>query len=182
MSPMTTKSSPPSAEVVTKAQLGRASDRFEARCRKNEAFLSKSVVRRRVTVNRDLTPEQMIEATGCKQYVDTKVLKTMPRKGTGIEEVDVGFFNVGRYLTIDEQEKELATFGFEPDYYAQIQVNIDDPSFADEHPNGAQWDKNGGQASYIAFGCDGDERHVYVDRYGPGWSAGWWFAGVRKVS
>jgi hypothetical protein len=212
MTPMDKTLPPSVVEVVTTEQLGRAADRFITKCRKNEASLPKNLsqqvleeegdqlaqemfdafrkrverrskmIVRRVTVNRVLTPEQMIEATGRRQYVDKNILETMPRNGAGIEEVDVYFFNPGRYLTIDEQERELAAMGLDPDYYAQIQVNIDDPLFADEHPNGAQWYKKDKQASFFAFSRDGDGRHVGVYRYGLGWDGCWWFAGVRKVS
>jgi hypothetical protein len=137
---------------------------------------------RHVTVNRNQAPAQKLDATGRKQYIDKKVLKTMPRQGAGTEEVDVYFFNLGRYLTIDEQERELAAAGLEPDYYAQVQVNIDDPSFADEHLNGAQWDSKDGQSSYIAFGRSGGGRSVSIGRNGSGWDVGWWVGGVRKVS
>jgi hypothetical protein len=210
MTPMTTIA--PIQEVATKEQLGRASDRSEAKCSKNISSLPKNetqqvlehevdelaqemyeaprkrverhskMIVRHVTVNRDKTPDEMIDASGRRKYVDKNVYKTMPRQGTGIEEVDVYFFRPGRYLAIDEQEKELAAVGLVPDYYGQMQVNIDDPSFADEHPNGAQWDNKNGQASFFAFDRDGSERYVYVYRSGFGWCDDWWFAGVRKVS
>ena len=198
-------------ETITTEQLGRASDRFIARCRKNAASLpkdasqqvledegdalaqemfevfhrrverrSKTIVRR-VTVNRDQTPEQMINATGRKQYVTAAVLSTMPRQGTGTEEVELYFFNPGRHLTIDEQEQELAAYGLvPPDYYAQVQVNIDDPAFADEHPNGAQWDNKDGQASFVAFDRWLGLRSVDCGHDDFGWLDRWWFAGVRK--
>ena len=199
-------------ETITTEQLGRASDRFIARCRKNAASLPKDfsqqvledegdelaqemfevfrkrverrskIIVRRPTVNRDRTLEQMIAAAGRTQYLDKdgKTLKTMPRQGTGTEEVELYFFNPGRYLTIDEQEQELAAYGLVPDYYAQVQVNIDDPSFADEHPNGAQWDNKDGQASFVTFRRGGDERYVDCRRGGYEWDGYWWFAGRRK--
>ena len=142
--------------------------------------MDKTVVRR-VIVNRGQARQQMIDSTGRKQDIDKEVLETMPLQGTGIEEVDVYFFFPSRYLTIDEQEKKLAAAGLEPDYYAQVQVNIDDPSFADEHPNGAQWDNKDGQASYVAFYRYGGARSVRVHRRDRGWYGDWWFAG-RKVS
>ena len=141
--------------------------------------MDKTIVRR-VTVNRDQTPEQMINATGRKPYVIAGVLNTMPRQGTGTEEVELYFFNPGRLLTIDEQVQELAAYGLVPDYYAQIQVNIDDPSFADEHPNGAQWDNKGEQASFFQFSRWDVGRSVLCRRGGGDWSGDWWFAGVRK--
>ena len=196
-------------EEITKEQIGRASDRFAERCRKNALSLPKTasqqvledegdalaqemfeafrrrverrskVIVRRVTVNRDQTPEQMIAATGRKQYIDAKVLKTLPRQGSGTEEFDMYFVPAERYLTIDEQEKLLADYGLVPDYYGQIQVNIDDVAFADERPNGAQWDNRDGSASFVAFGRDGG-RCVRCGRGDDEWNDDWWFAGRRK--
>lgn len=197
-------------ETITTEQLGRASDRFIARCRKHvisfpkdtsqqvledegdalaqemfEAFRKRverrsKIIVRHVTVNRDQTPEQLIAATGRKQYVNAKVLKTLPRQGSGTEEFDMYFVPGDRYLTIDEQEKLLADYGLVPDYYGQVHVNIDDPSFADEHPNGEQWDNKDGKASFVSFDWSGGGRGVYGRRNGFGWSAYWWFAGRRK--
>jgi hypothetical protein len=207
-----TKVAPIAVEPTTIEQFGRAADRFSTYGRKNAGLLPKhltqqvledegdvlaeemfkvlqerverrsKIIVRRTTVNRDQTPEQMINATGRKQFLDEggKTLKTLPRQDTGIEVVELYFFNPGRYLTRDEQEQELATYGLVPDYCAQIQVNIDDPSFADEHPNGAQWDNKDGQASFVAFGRWNVERHVYVLRVARGWRDVWWFAGRRK--
>ena len=199
-------------EGMTAGQAGRISDHFSPYCRKEGTVLPKDTVQavldeemedllgemfealrtrverrakiitRRVKVNRDQTPEQIVNATGRKQYVNAEVLSTMPRQGAGIEEVDVYFFNVGKYLSIAEQEKVLAERGLVPDYYAQVQVNIDDPLFADEHPNGAQWDnKDGKAASFVTFSRWDDGRGVDVIRGGGGWNDDWWLAGVRKT-
>jgi hypothetical protein len=114
MTPMTNPIAPiATVETITTEQLGRASDRFIARCRKNAVSLSKDasqqvleeegdalaqemfealrkrverrskMIVRHVTVNRGLTPEQIIAATGRKQYVTAAVLQTMPRQGAG---------------------------------------------------------------------------------------------------
>ena len=153
-----------------------AQEMFEV-LRKYVERRSKMIVRR-VTINRDLTPEQMIAAAKRKQYITDVVLATMPRQGTGIEaDVDMYFFPAERELTIDEQEAALAAYGLVPDYYGQVQVNIDDPSFADEHWNGAQWDNKDGEASYVTFSRNGDERSVVCDRRGNRWGSYYWFAG-----
>lgn len=156
-------------------------EQFEALRRRVER--RSEMIVRRTTVNRDQTPKQLIDATGRKEYLNDEVLKTMPRQDTGTErypeEVDMYFFNVGRYLTIDEQERVLAEYGLAPDYYAQTQVNIDDKSFADKHPNAAQWDNRDGQASYVAFYRSDGGRFVGCSRYGFDWRVDWWFAGRR---
>ena len=137
--------------------------------------VSKMVVRR-VTVDRSRTPEQLLAATGRVQYVDRDVLVTMPRSATkGVEKVELFFFNEGRFLSVDEQEKVLAEHGLVPDYEAQFQVNIDDPTFADEHPNGMQWRDSEDRPCFAAF-----LRGVVVVRRGCVWRGRWWVAGRRK--
>lgn len=144
---------------------------------------SKMIVRR-VRINRSLSPMQLVDASKRVKYVNEDVLDTMPRKSTeGEEEVDMYFFNEGRYLSVDEQEKVLAEYGLEHDYAAQCQVNIDDPAFADEHPNGMQWRDSKNRPFFVAFGRGfDDERDVGCDRSGGGWGVSWWFGGVRKSS
>src|SRR6185369_14550390 len=91
---------------------------------------------RHVTVERDRDREQFCLRISRRQFVDNAVLATMPNDGPA--EVDVVFFKVGRYLSVNELEGEYESRGLKPDHYAQIQANIDDPAFADEHPNGTQ--------------------------------------------
>ncbi len=137
---------------------------------------------RRVRVDRSRTPEQLVEATGRVQYVNHDVLATMPRQAVeGEEEVELFFFNEGRFLSPDEQEQVLAEYGLVPDYVAQFQANIDDPAFADEHPNGMQWRDGKNRLCYTAFYRRWrDGRDVCVSRRVDGWADGWWFAGLRK--
>ncbi len=149
--------------------------------RKHVERASRMVVRR-VTVDRSRTPEELVEATGRRQFVDRDVLASMPRRATeGVEEVEFFFFNEGRFLSPDEQERVLAEYGLEPDYEAQFQVNIDDPAFADTHPNGMQWRDGKNRPCYADFlrVWDG-ERGVDVYRSDDDWHAYWWFAGRRK--
>ena len=149
--------------------------------RKHVERVSRMVIRS-VTVDRSRTPEELVEATGRVQYVDRDVLAIMPRRATeGVEEVELLFFNEGRYLSPDEQERVLAEYSLVPDYEAQFQVNIDDPAFADVHPNGMQWRDGENRPCYAAFsrGWRGGRR-VRVSRRGLDWDGHWWFAGRRK--
>ncbi len=156
-----------------------AQEQFES-LRKRVERRSKMIVRR-VTVNRARTPQQMLEATGRVQYVDPEVVGTMPGQTETTDEVEMYFFNEGRFLTIDEQETVLATYGLVPDYYAQFQVNIDDETFADEHPNGMQWRDSKNRACCVAFRRYDGKRDVYCYRLDGDWRGHWWFAG-RKSS
>jgi len=133
-----------------------------------------------VTVNRARTPQEAIGATGRKQYVDASVVSAMP-KGNG-DTAEVVFFNVGRFLSDNDLESELALRNLGPvDPYSLAAVNEADPAFADEHPNATHWKDFNGKWCYAAFyrWPDGG-RHVSVRRRAGGWRDGWWFAGLRK--
>ena len=102
------------------AEFGRVAERFSERCRVNAVSLPKdttqvvledegdalaqemfevfrarierrsNIIVRRVTVNRNRSQQETIEATGRAQYTDRKVVDAMP-KGEG-DEVEVVFF------------------------------------------------------------------------------------------
>lgn len=146
--------------------------------------VSKMIVRR-VRVDRNQTPQQVLDVTGRMQYVDKDVVATMPC-GEG-EEVDVYFFQPDRsaydrngIISDDKLHKEFERRGLKPDPYAQADVNRDDPAFADKHPNGTHWKDADNKWCYTAFNRWGDERDVLVGRNDGGWDGFWWFAGVRK--
>lgn len=125
-------------------------------------------------LDRTKTREQMISALGRKEYVDAGVLARMPTDGP--DEGVMYFFRANRIVPVAEQPAELAKYGLVPHYLAQIQVNIDDPSFADSHPNGMQWEMN----SYATFDLWNGERGVYARWSRYVWGDRWWFAGVGK--
>ncbi len=143
-----------------------------------------SAITRRVKVNRALTPQQVLDETGCKQHVDPGVVEAMPQ-GEG-DEVDVKFFKLDMkkypngYLTDEEATAELELHGLKPDPRAQAAVNRDDPAFTYTHPNGCNWQKDG-KWYFAAF------YHFYnepsVDVYLSGvsnWDDNWWLGGVSK--
>lgn len=146
--------------------------------RKYVEMISDCVVRH-FTCNRARTPNEVLNATGREQYIDREVVNSMPR-GEG-EEGDVAFFNLGRYVSDDNLEKEYELRGLKPaDPYSLAAVNAADPAFADEHPNGTHWKDKNGNWCFAAFGRCADERRVGVRRRGGGWGGRWWFAGFRK--
>lgn len=144
-------------------------------------MISKMVIRH-VPVNRARKPQEVLDATGRRQYTDRKVVDSMP-KGEG-DEAEVVFFQVGRYVSNDDLQKEYDLRGLKPvDPYALASVNEADPAFADQKPNGSQWKDADGKWCFVTFGrWRGGERDVSVDRFGSddGWSGSWWFGGVRK--
>lgn len=145
-----------------------------------------NLVVRHVKVDRTKTPQQMLDATGRKQYTDADVVKSMP-KGEG-NEGDIFFFkprpeayDKNGLIRDDNLEKEFEFHGFKPcDPYKLAQVNADDPSFADERPNGTHWQDANGKWCHTAFGRWGGGRSVGVYRGGYVWYDSWWFAGLRK--
>ena len=197
----------PSVSEITAGQIGKLQEILAARLRKsglrNDAVQQVlenqgdeiademvGVVRRRVEavsdmivrhvkVDRSLTPYEMVAATRRAEYVDKAVAKTMPRNEG--DEVDIYFFKVGRDVTVVDFAEEYELRGLKPDYYAQGAVNEADPAFADEHPNGTQWQDKDGNICCLAFnGLDGGRRVVFCNRDRSSWFDYWWFAGVRK--
>ena len=139
-----------------------------------------NMVSRRAKVDRSLKPREALEATGRKLYVDDGMVKAMP-KGEG-EDSETVFFKLGRWVSDDDLEKEFELRGLVPqDPYSLAKVNQDDPTFADEKPNGTHWkDKNGNWCFAAFYRWYGGERSVSVYRSNDDWSDGWWFAGRRK--
>lgn len=140
-------------------------------------------ITRKTTVNRSQTPKEALVATGRNQYVDDKVAKTMPT-GEG-EEVTVTFFKPTEeeytrpgWISDDDLEKCYQRRGLKPDPRAQAKVNEDDPSFADDHPNGTHWKDSSGKWCFVTFHGWHVARDVHVDRYDNVWRDDWWFAGV----
>ncbi|MHB8913868.1 MAG: hypothetical protein ACYC4I_02555 [Minisyncoccota bacterium] len=131
-----------------------------------------SIIIRRVRVDRTRTPQEVIDATGRRQYVDSDVLATMP-KGEG-EEVDVHFVPTKRFVLVVEVPAFLAQYGLVPDPRAQAAVNEADPAFADKYPNGTQWGDN----CCLAFDRWDGERDVDCDRDGLDWDDNWFLSGV----
>ncbi|MCR4279148.1 MAG: hypothetical protein NUV78_00175 [Candidatus Zambryskibacteria bacterium] len=149
-----------------------------AAVRKRVEAVSNMIVRL-VSVNRSRTPQETLDATGRRQYTDRNVVDAMP-KGEG-DEATVYFFNLGRYVSDEELEKEYELRGLKPaDPYSLAAVNEEDPSFADTHPNGTHWHDANGKWCFAAFDHWRGERGVFVSRSGRGWHGSWWFAGVRK--
>lgn len=137
-----------------------------------------------VTVNRALTHEQHLAATGRRQYVDKKVVAAMPR-GVG-DKVRLVYFKPGPecyehgVISCVALEQEYEKLNLDPDLDAQADDNAADPAFADEKPNGCQWRDKDGNFCYAAFGRWDGERGVGVSRSDGDWDDDWLFAGVPK--
>ena len=146
--------------------------------RKRVEAVSNMIIRH-VKVNRNLTPEEALNATGRRQYVTDSVVKTMPR-GKG-KKATIYFFKEGRNICDSELENRCKQHGLKPaDPYELAAVNEADPVFADEHPNGTHWKDENGKWCYTAFYRWDDERGVDVYRSDGDWGDYWWFPRVRK--
>lgn len=140
---------------------------------------TKSVIVRRVLVNRDSTPREMLGTLDRKLHIDNDILHTMSH-GKEIE-TEVHFFKVGQDMSDDDLEKEYALRGLvAADPYAVAAVNSDDTTFAENYANGTHWKDSRGRWCYFACGRWIGERRLYVYLADSVWSDRWWFAGVRK--
>ncbi len=132
-----------------------------------------------VKVDCSLTPQQVIAATGCKQYINRDVLATMPR-GKG-DEVELFFVKSDRIRTSSEVNDLLAKHGLVLAYPDDLAAfNAANPGFADDHPNATYWKDANGNCLYIAFHRWLGERDVNVNRNDDKWDYSWWFAGRRQ--
>ena len=141
-----------------------------------------------VKVNRSHTPKEALDASGCKQYIDPKVVDTMPRGGGDEVELvyfkpDPSIYKTGRLFSHVALAAEYEKRGLVPDPLAQIDDNVANPTFADDMPNACQWRDVDGKYCCLMFDRWGSDRRVGVDcRNVGGWVTRWVFAGVRKKS
>ncbi len=196
----------PSAQKMTDGQIDKATDIFRAQLRKHRNDFGSEAVQlvigqpelgtdllsvfrkrveavsgmivRHVKVDRTRSPQAVLDATGRRQYTNKEVVDAIPWHGD--EEVDVCFFKLDRSVSCDDLEKECELRGLRPDPCAEAKVNEDDPTFADEHPNGCQWKDAKGNRCFATFYRNDDERSVLVGHGDGVWVDYWWFAGVRK--
>lgn len=141
----------------------------------------------RVVVNRDLSSSEVLKLAykGRMRTFFKGEEKWIPANGSGIEEVEVVFFRLGRVISIKELAEEYRNRGLRPDPYAQIACNVAQPTFAGVwgHPNVCQWWDAFYGWRYIIFGQMVDSRMLYVSvgqcKENQKWGKGWWFCGVR---
>ncbi len=206
----------PSAErsVMTDGQIDKAVDLYRALLRKHHSEFASNAVQqvlgqpeyvadlvavlrtrveavsnlivRRVKVNRALTPQQVLDATGRKQYTDQQVVDSMPH-GEG-DEVDIMFFKPNLsdrdgYISDADLDEEYELRGLIPaDPYSLAKVNEDDSAFADTKPNATHWKDSKGNWCFVSFRrWIGGERNAGVNCNVRDWDDDWWFAGLRKA-
>jgi len=209
-----TQSHAPSAKLATREQIGKLCDKLSHRLQKNgtksKPFLAavkahgdemvtdcaaiiqkyldmvSTIIVHYVSVDRSRTPQQALDATGRKQYVDKDVVDAMPR-GTG-KKVKMTYFKPdpsaykNGVLTCDGLAAEYKKRKLKPDPQAQIDDNAANPAFADTTPNACQWVDKDGKYCCATFGRWRGGRDVRVDRDDDDWVDGWSFGGVPDES
>lgn len=147
------------------------------------------IIIRRVKVNRRPTFEAALGCSGWRYNADRFALDSI-QAGVS-EEIDVHFFPVRGRIGDIELETEYEVRGFRAaDPYAVLQVNVDDPTFADTHPNGTHWQASNGKWCGASFGRSKDDLGkdkleatiVRLTRFSGvvTWISPRWFAGFPK--
>ena len=148
--------------------------------------LADAIVIRRVHVDRNKRPQEILNDTRRIPLVDLYALRFMP-KGDNAE-VDVVFFKLDGTIEQADVKAEYEKRGLIPDAYAVAMVNAQDRTFADSHPNGtpfklydrdndSDYDDNGYMCFYLSEG----ERYVRVCSDNDCWPNDMWIGGIRKV-
>lgn len=161
----------------------RIKSRFSKLLREIEAEATNTmvVIAKRVDYDRD--PMEVIHACERKEYITESVVRSMPRRGKGVvENVPVTFYRLGRWVDMEESDREEESRILEPDPYALAAIVEEDHAFADTYPSYCQWGRKGKVASYLAFyrALDGG-RDADCDRDVSVWRGRWWRSGVRKL-
>ncbi len=139
-----------------------------------------TMIIRRVTLDPSRSLQDLLDATGRKQYKDRAVVDAAPR-GEGTERL-IGVFTLNLsksngFISAANLDKEFDLRNMDGDPYGLAQLIIDDPNFADERPCGTQWRDANGNFCYGTFSRWDGGRDVGVHRRDIGWGDGWSFAG-----
>lgn len=118
---------------------------------------------------------KLLKKENISLYKDDSVFDSMPQG----EADSIEYFNLGKYISDDELEKEYESRGLtpvDPVSLIENQVKENKHKFTATH-----WKDADGKWCFATFNLwDDDERSVSVVRGGSDWSDIWWFGGVRK--
>lgn len=112
-----------------------------------------------------------------KIYADDEVLTDAPHNNK--TEGALHFFNVGKYISDDELEKEYETRGLVPADVFEL-AEWSEKNKEEDRYFATHWKDSKGKWCFAAFNLWDDERKVSVYRSDNEWCVSWWFAGVRK--
>lgn len=132
-----------------------------------------------VAVNRALTPEQAVNATGRVWWFKNQIgLDSAPVSGP--DQVELEIFELDYEPTPTKLEAEYRSRGLRADLGALSAYMREKPEVADHRPIACQWGLNpNGTADYAIFYCYARERRVSVARDGGRWNRRCRFAGFR---
>lgn len=165
----------PLAELISQLAGKNGEKRFE----EFKLWLKRVGVGILVEVNRALTPEQAVNATGrVWWYKNQTELDSAPVAGSArVEQV---IFELDYEPTPTELEAEYQSRGLRPDLAALSAYMKEKPESADDRSIACQWGLNpDGTAAYAFFSRSDRGRYVSVHRFGYRWSRRCRFAGVR---
>lgn len=129
-------------------------------------------------IQRTLSPQELLNKTGFKQYVDKDIVHTMPQ-GKG-EKVTIEFFTLNECVIDDELEKEYESRGLVPiEPYDLIEFVHQNPELMDTNYIGTHW-KDEEKWNFARCRRWDGARHVHVYQSVNDWSAGEWFGGRGK--
>lgn len=142
-----------------------------------------ALVSRKVYVNRDRSMREAVDATGCSQQINLRVMDAMPL-GKG-KEVEIFFFipdqsKYGNFITDDQLRNEYRSHRLRPaDPMSLCALNESDHKFVGTMAHGTHWKNANGIWCSISFnGWHG--RSVVIGRREFGWRVGrWWFGGLK---
>ncbi len=131
----------------------------------------------RARVDLQAPAHALIAKTGRVSYIDDETLQSMPR---GVhEEVEIHFFQIGRWVTDAELRDAYEAQGLKPvDPHTLIHANIADPLFADAYHNATHWRHADGSWRYLTFRTRIGKRAVTANSNYMDWQSFWWFGGV----
>lgn len=143
------------------------------------------IVRHVENVDRTRSPHEVLDAFTCLKHICRDCVDAMPR-GTG-SGADVYFFKLkfkrGIYHYVEDAylAREYALRGLIPaDPYSLAQVNLDDPDFADNHPNTTQWRDIDGGVVYLLFDSNNVDSRLGLHSTAHNLNKDFWYAGLRK--
>ncbi len=134
-----------------------------------------------VTVNYDLSLDELVKAVNpdWKHIGDDDSI--VPRRGSGIQQVEMVLFQVGHRLSQQELDAEMAKHPdlvFDP--RATLALGAQVPDLQRKKPYATTWKDKKGRYHSVYLYEDDDGRYLSVDRGGIDWDGYWWFAAVRK--
>lgn len=135
-----------------------------------------------IEVNRSLTAEQAVNATGRSWWhKDQHELDSAPVSGP--DRVEQIIFEIDYEPTPAELDQDYRLRDITPDLLALSKYMCEKPEAADDRPLACQWGLNpDGTAAYAIFDRIDRDRKVSVNRSGFRWHRYYRFVGFRKVS